>query len=229
MHMAVQSLATVDQGIRAIRSAADARAHACRHRLRYRIAIVAPDVIDAVRSVGGWVFDRVMAGWEVTVLVPDLVDPAPLRMLGAIVLNLDDALSAPPIGGRIWPHELVVAATVFDSDARVRAGVTDNLAAHAGEIMFWGGDDCDGRVCGIEHRLSAAARAFKAGALALAGDSFEPVPGVETFHRRAAAQGDLVNLRPRKRADGPDSRNDRTGDAVIIDITRARRRPEARE
>ncbi|WP_174557536.1 hypothetical protein, partial [Nocardia vaccinii] len=178
---------------------ADARAHACRHRLRYRVAIIAPSVVDAVRSVGGWVFDRVMSGWEVTVVVPGSVDAAPLRILGAIVVNLEDALVSPVDGVRIWPDELVVAAAVFESDARVRAGVSANLAAHAEEILFWGRGE--GRVRGVEHRLSAAARAFKASALRLAGESAVSVPGVETFHRR-----------------GP------SGDAVVIDIRRGLRR-----
>ena len=230
--MVARSLDTVDPGVGAIRSVADARAHACRHRLRYRVAIIAPNVVDAVHSVGGWVFDRVMAGWEVTVVVPDLADRAPLQILGAIVVNLEDALGSPPDAVQIWPHELVVAATVFDSDARVRSGVTANLEAHADEIMFWG--RCEGRVRGVEHRLSAAARAFKASALTLAGESFESVPGVETFHRRGPRGGftaDLVHLGSWSRARGgsmdsfgSEIRPDGAADAVVIDITRGVRR-----
>ncbi len=193
------SLDTVDPGVRAIRSVDDARAHARRHRLRYRVAIIAPNVVDAVRSVGGRIFDRVMAGWEVTVVVPGPADRAPLRILGAVVVNLEDALGSPPDAVQVWPHELVVAATVFESDARVHAGVTANLESHADEIMFWG--RCEGRVRGVEHRLSAAARAFKASALTLAGESSESVPSIETFHRRGFA-----------------------ADAMVIDITRGVRR-----
>ncbi|MQY24137.1 hypothetical protein [Nocardia macrotermitis] len=235
--MVARTLDTVEPGVRAIRSAADARAHACRHRLRYRVAIFASNVIDAVHSVGGWVFDRTMAGWEVTVMVPDLVNPAPLQLLGAIVLNLEDALGSPPNPAPIWPHELVVAATVFDSDDRVRAGVTANLEAHAEEIMFWG--RCDGRARGIEHRLSAAARAFKANALTLAGEPSESFADVETFHRRGPAHGvtgDLVQLgsRPRGRDIPVDPmsleiRPEQDRDAVVIDITRRARRLAATE
>ena len=206
--MVVRSLDTLDRGVCAIRTVADARAHACRHRLRYRVAIIAPSVLDAVHSVGGWVFDRVMAGWEVTVVVPDLGDPAPLRILGAIVVNLEDALGSPPDAVQIWPHELVVAATVFESDARVRAGVTANLEAHAEAIMFWG--RCEEGVRNVEHRLSVAARAFKASALMLAGAPAAAVPGVETFHRRGPLGGSVA-------------------DAVVIDITRRLSRRGYRE
>ncbi|WP_067677162.1 hypothetical protein [Nocardia miyunensis] len=233
--MVARSLDVIDPGVSAIRSAADARAHACKHRLRYRVAIVAPTVVDAVRSAGGWILDRVMAGWEVTVMVPDLGDPAPLQILGAIVLNLEDALGSPADAIRIWPDELVVAATVLESDARIRDSVTANLEAHADEIMFWGdgADESDGRVRGVEHRLSAAARAFKARALVLAGESPESVPSVEIFHRRGPLSGcvaELVQLSswPRRAGRaldriGSDVEPNRGGDAVIIDIARGHR------
>ena len=37
--------------------------------MRYRLDVVAPTVLDAVMFAGGWVYDRVMAGWDVTVLI----------------------------------------------------------------------------------------------------------------------------------------------------------------
>ncbi len=37
--------------------------------MRYRLDVIAPSVIDAVQFTGGWLFDRVMAGWDVTVLI----------------------------------------------------------------------------------------------------------------------------------------------------------------
>jgi hypothetical protein len=33
--------------------------------------VVAADVIDVVKFAGGWLFDRAMAGWDVTVLDAD--------------------------------------------------------------------------------------------------------------------------------------------------------------
>ena len=35
------------------------------HIVRYRLDVVAPSVAEAVRAAGGWMFDRVMAGWDV--------------------------------------------------------------------------------------------------------------------------------------------------------------------
>ena len=38
--------------------------------LRHRLDVVAADTGDVVQTTGGWLFDRVMAGWEVNVLLP---------------------------------------------------------------------------------------------------------------------------------------------------------------
>ena len=35
--------------------------------LKYRLDVVAASSADVVCSVGGWLYDRVLAGWEVTV------------------------------------------------------------------------------------------------------------------------------------------------------------------
>ena len=50
--------------------------------MRYRLDVVAASVADVVRFAGGWMYDRVMAGWDVTVLLADDVDERPLRVLG---------------------------------------------------------------------------------------------------------------------------------------------------
>ncbi|HWF27336.1 MAG TPA: hypothetical protein VG327_02980, partial [Mycobacterium sp.] len=50
--------------------------------LRYRLDVVAASTVDVVQSAGGWLYDRVMAGWEVTVLLPHSCDSRSLRILG---------------------------------------------------------------------------------------------------------------------------------------------------
>ena len=65
-----------------------------RHRadgecLRYRLDVVAASAVDVVQSAGGWLYDRVMAGWEVTVLLPHGCDTRPLRILGVRALDLE--------------------------------------------------------------------------------------------------------------------------------------------
>ena len=75
--------------------------------MRYRLDVVAADVADVVKFAGGWLFDRAMAGWDVTVLVADHPDERPLQILGAQIVDLEvrtgdggtPAAAADPGGG----------------------------------------------------------------------------------------------------------------------------------
>jgi hypothetical protein len=49
---------------------------------KYQLDVTACDVVDVVRSAGGWLFDRSMAGWNVNVIMPGGCDPLPLQILG---------------------------------------------------------------------------------------------------------------------------------------------------
>ena len=67
--------------------------------------LLAGSAVDVVRSAGGWLYDRVMAGWEVTVLLPHGRDTRPLRILGVRALDLEselegDGLDEPESGGQ---------------------------------------------------------------------------------------------------------------------------------
>jgi len=146
------------------------------------MGVLAPDIADVVRYTGGWLFDRAMAGWEVTVCVADLGDARPLRILGATVLDLESSLSSPP--GDVWPNGIAVAAGVFESDSRVRDGLLHNLEEHEFEVAVWGApcpSEIDCRTGMVEHRLSLAARAFKARALAALGEPVRDLDEVEVF------------------------------------------------
>lgn len=48
--------------------------------LRYRLEVVATSAIDVVHAAGGWLYDRVTAGWEVTVLLPRGDGTRPLQI-----------------------------------------------------------------------------------------------------------------------------------------------------
>ncbi|CAN5773304.1 hypothetical protein BH09ACT7_BH09ACT7_38210 [soil metagenome] len=149
--------------------------------MRYRLDIVAPSVIEVVRCAGGWVFDRVMAGWDVTVLVADRCDERPLQILGADTADLETALASGLSGPR--PHALAVAADLYGRDSRVRDGVQRALESGQTEVTLWGDNwpaELD-RVDSVEHRLSVAARAFKAQALAAASAPVDRVAFTETF------------------------------------------------
>ncbi|KAA0103043.1 hypothetical protein [Mycolicibacterium sp. P1-5] len=150
--------------------------------MRYRLDIVAPTVAEAVQHAGGWIFDRVMAGWDVNVLLAQPGDTRPLTILGAQTADFESMIAA----GDDQPHPqaLAVAAGLVDTDSRVREGVLRALDYGMTEVALWGDTqptDLDRDVDSVEHRLSSAARVFKAQALAAAAVGDVAVAATETF------------------------------------------------
>lgn len=150
--------------------------------MRYRLDVIAPSVTEAVQAAGGWLFDRAMAGWEVTVLVAaEDQDPLPLQILGAEVVELETAVLMGEHRPR--PDALAVAADLFDRDPRIQEGVRLALDSGRTEVTLWGQawpaelDSTDS----VEHHLSVAARAFKARALAALALPVDSIPMVEVF------------------------------------------------
>ncbi|MGY1942992.1 hypothetical protein [Nocardia asiatica] len=144
--------------------------------------MAAPGVADVVRYAGGWLFDRTVARWEVTVLVSDHPDTRPLRILGATVLDLDQFLAAPM--RETWPHAIAVASEMYLGDSRIRDGVLDCLDRGLTEVTMWGEGlpaELDHRVGSVQHRVSLAGRAFKARALQAAGLATDVVSHTEAF------------------------------------------------
>jgi hypothetical protein len=151
--------------------------------MRYRLDVVAADVADVVRCAGGWMYDRVMAGWDVTVLLADGADKRPLYILGVETADLESALAL--WADRPHPQTVAVAADLFASDERVRRGVLGALEQGLTEVTLWG-ESCpselDDSVGAVRHHLSAAARAFKTQALTAAQDADAGSVGdTETF------------------------------------------------
>ncbi|MGV9675994.1 hypothetical protein ACWDSJ_12005 [Nocardia sp. NPDC003482] len=162
--------------------------------MRYRLAVVAPRTVDVVRHAGGWLFDRSSAGWEVTVLVPGCRDVRPLEILGATVLDLEQSLAGGP--HEVWPDVIAVAAESYRADPRVREGVLACLDDGRAEITVWGDAlpaELDARVATAEHRVSVAARAFKACALTAAGCGGEAVGRLEVFRTGAMGRTESEN------------------------------------
>lgn len=144
--------------------------------------MVAADVVDVVRFAGGWLFDRAMAGWDVTVLIADRPDDRPLQILGVQVLDLEDALAS--VGIRPRPQALAAAADLFGCDKRVRQGVLQALDHGVTEVTLWGETwpaELDDSVGLVQHELSMAARMFKSRALAAAAMPDDSIDHVETF------------------------------------------------
>jgi hypothetical protein len=148
--------------------------------LKYRLDVVANTVVDVVRSAGGWLYDRVAAGWEVSVLLPQHPDNRPLQILGVHAVDLDSWLGKVSTA---WPsYGLAVSADVFATNSRVRELVFEALDHHRTEVTLW--DEgwpltVGRRTTTVQHVLSGAARAFKAHALAAAGIGSQPVGPTE--------------------------------------------------
>lgn len=146
------------------------------------MTVVGSTVADVVASTGGWLYDRRAAGWQVTVLVADRAGERALRILGADVLDLGrglHAISQDP--DRV--ATLAVAADVYATDRRVRRLLSESDRRSA-EVALWGDAETVHRsVSAVTHRLSAAAKAFKAQALVAAELSAEPIGATEALHR----------------------------------------------
>jgi len=148
--------------------------------LRYRLDVVATSAADVVQSAGGWLYDRVMAGWEVTVLLPHSCDSRSLRILGVRTSELDAEFALTWTGST--SQSLAVSTEAFTADARVRDKVLKSLDNGLTEVALWG----DGWPLGVnramtraQHVLSAAARTFKGYALTAAGIACHAVEPTE--------------------------------------------------
>lgn len=159
---------------------------------RYRLTVVAASAVDVVAAAGGWLCDRARAGWDVTVVVADADDARPLTILGATALGVDgelsdlsalsvlsDALRTVPKGGT-----LAISAALLATDEGIRGRVLNIVARGIADVLVWGqngpaefGRDDDR----VEHKLSSAARAFKAMALGAAAVPKDAVAPTETL------------------------------------------------
>jgi hypothetical protein len=149
--------------------------------VKYRLDVVASSPADVARSVGGWLYDRVRAGWEVNVLLPRQCDTRPLQILGMQAAELDSQI--PPASTGCVARGLAVSAEMFASDVRIRQEVLKALDRWMTEVTLW--DDgwplsIGHRTTTVQHVLSGAARAFKCHALTAAGISC-PVGPTETL------------------------------------------------
>ncbi len=156
---------------------------------------IAPSVVDAVRFTGGWLFDQVMAGWDVNVLTTDHTDPRPLRILGAHAVDLEYALARAIHGPCL--QAIGVSADLYDGDARVRRMV-QTLGEGPADIRFWSDrwpENLGGRADPVRHRLSVAARAFKAQALTAAALAVDADEVTEVFWRAELMRSGQVAAR----------------------------------
>ena len=146
----------------------------------YRLDVIGGDVADVVESIGGWLFDLVMAGWRVNVLV-EAGDPAPLRILGALPTPMS---SVAAMRGR---DPVAVSADLLTSNSEVRASIMARLDRGLTDVTTWGRENPSNlqfQCATVEHRLSAAALVFKAQALVAAQLHAGPSKPVERLRAR---------------------------------------------
>lgn len=158
---------------------------------KYQLDVTTRNVVDVVRYAGGWLYDRAMGGWDVTVLVDADDDLTPLRILGVRTERVGDhddpADPAAPARARAF----AASAEVIAAHPRLHDDLVRELMRGTAEITIWGELAVTGLERGVdpaEHALSAAARAFKTHALGAAGCA-EPAGPVEVFRRRSASYG----------------------------------------
>lgn len=158
--------------------------------LQYELNVVAADVAGMVSGIGGWLFDRAMAGWRVNVAADDCTDERALRILGLKAVDLNG----------LWRSAGAdaVAMTAIGTD-RLES---DDLALRnpGGDVVYFGShgpDHVGGPVHRVQYRPSAAALAFKAHALAVAGADPGSAGRVEALFRSGRSSGLLdVDLVP---------------------------------
>ncbi|WP_019925230.1 hypothetical protein [Nocardia sp. BMG111209] len=180
--MSVLSLRPVDPELSRVVPIDRSIAQARERSLRYRVAVIACDTSELVNSAGGWIFDRSLAGWDVTVLAADPADPLPLRILGAEVVDLNEAIARGPAD--VEPQAYAISAAYCATNARLRRWVVRAIARGRHEITLYGADCPDelaGRTAPDRHRLSLAARMFKTHALAAAGDCGGNIADIESI------------------------------------------------
>ena len=162
---------------------------------KYQLDVTARDVTDVVRSAGGWLFDRAMAGWDVNVHLTSECDPRPLQILGVNLgrRDVDEDSSAPA-------RALAIAASsdAVGDDPELRAAVLRAMKRGVGDVLLWGTSWSEGVERGVdlvEHQLSAAARAFKGHAFAAVGLA-EGVSPTESFLGRTSFLSGYSDLTP---------------------------------
>lgn len=150
---------------------------------RYQLQVIGAGIAEVVESAGGWLCDRVRAGWDVNVLVADHQDARPLTILGATALDLDaefaSVMRTASRGGAV-----AVSAGLLGADARVRDEVLGLLKRGVTEIIVWGDEwpaELGRRVDPVQRQMSNAARAFKAHALGAAAVRTDSIALVETL------------------------------------------------
>jgi hypothetical protein len=146
-----------------------------------RLVVISPTGADVVRWAGGWLFDRVLAGWKATVLTAEPDRSRSLRILGVRPVPMEPGVVS---GTSPFVSVVAVQAALAADDAVARRLVQQVLNTGTADLWLWESACLDKVKDGkgaVEHQLSAAARAFKGQALAAAALPDRDPGAVETF------------------------------------------------
>jgi hypothetical protein len=144
--------------------------------LSYELNVFAEDPLDAVRHAGGWMCDRVRAGWKVTVVLPSEPDrDVDTRALD--ILGVRTRAATAELGELVQAPALAVSARLLATDPRLRRAVRHALERGGAEVTLWGeagGRATELRVTDVRYPMTPAARAFKSQAMLAAAGVPEP-------------------------------------------------------
>jgi hypothetical protein len=132
----------------------------------YRLDVYTTSVREVVAHAGGWLVDRTLGGWTVTI-VTEASDDAPqaARILGCKIAVFAEAGDSPPT------HAIASMSAIYGTDDAVRKRIDQALDRNAFEVSLIGARPHahDRRLRPVTHRLSVAARAFKAQSMTALG------------------------------------------------------------
>jgi hypothetical protein len=143
----------------------------------YGLQVIGADVADVVQSVGGWLYDQIAVGWQVSVSLAQPGDERALRILG-----VGDVTTGVSLGNE--PTCLAVSAQVLSHDDAVLGELHAILADGSGDVSVWDSTrlaEIDGRLSRVERRMSPAAQVFKVHAVWAVTGSMVVVEDVERW------------------------------------------------
>jgi hypothetical protein len=143
----------------------------------YRLDVIGADVADVVKSIGGWLYDQIAAGWQVSV---SLAQPGDERAL--TILGVGEVMTGVSLGNE--PTSLAVSSQVLRHDDAFLGELLAVLGGGSENVSVWDSArlaEIDGRLSRVERRMSPAARAFKAHAVRAVTGSMVVVEDVERW------------------------------------------------
>lgn len=102
----------------------------------HRILVIGSDSADVVRFVGGWICDRALSGWRVTVALKNTTDTEPIVILGAKPIPFEAV--APDLPDVRWPCALAMAGDIFAEDSKVNRVLSSCRREALPDVMVWG-------------------------------------------------------------------------------------------